>query len=158
MNQNSSIQIKRTNGNDKDFVFLTSLLDKELNVSDQKAFENCKQFNQIDMIEYAVLVYDQNIPVGCGAIRHYSDTCIEVKRMYVLPDKRKFGIASLILQELEKWGHELGYKAAILETGEKFFWAINLYQKAGYTIIPNYGQYEHIETSKCLKKDLSEDS
>ena len=33
--------------------------------------------------------------------------------------------------------------------------AIALYKKCGYTIIPNYGQYENIANSVCFEKELA---
>jgi hypothetical protein len=42
--------------------------------------------------------------------------------------------------------------SSILETGIKQPEAIALYQKSGYTIIPNYGQYTDVATSVCMKK------
>jgi hypothetical protein len=32
--------------------------------------------------------------------------------------------------------------------------AVGLYQKLGYAIIPNYDQYENVETSVCFEKNL----
>jgi hypothetical protein len=41
-----------------------------------------------------------------------------------------------------------------LETGKKQPEAIQLYQKSGYHIIPNYGQYAGIENSVCFEKQV----
>ena len=49
---------------------------------------------------------------------------------------------------------EEGVKYAILETSIHFDVAKNLYQKAGYVVIPNYDQYEGLEESVCMKKKL----
>ena len=74
--------------------------------------------------------------------------------MFVLPEYRGRGIASAVLSELEAWARELGYTRCILETGKKQPEAIRLYQKSGYTIIPNYGPYEQVENSVCMEKAL----
>jgi GNAT superfamily N-acetyltransferase len=74
--------------------------------------------------------------------------------MYVLPEQRGKGIAHQILNELEKWAKELGYADCILETGKKQIEAIGLYQKAGYLIIRNYGQYQGVEYSVCMQKSI----
>jgi GNAT superfamily N-acetyltransferase len=80
---------------------------------------------------------------------------MEVKRMYVPLEHRSQGIASLVLQELENWAKELGYKKCILETGKKQPEAIRLYEKCGYKSIPNYGQYAGVENSVCYEKVVS---
>lgn len=58
-----------------------------------------------------------------------------------------------ILSELEKWAAESGYSSTVLETGKRQPEAINLYKKAGYKIIPNFGQYEGVENSVCMMKE-----
>jgi GNAT superfamily N-acetyltransferase len=74
--------------------------------------------------------------------------------MYTLPDHRGKRIAAEILTELEHWARELNYTACILETGKKQPEAIRLYERSGYTLIPNYGQYAGVENSVCMKKVL----
>ena len=75
--------------------------------------------------------------------------------MFVHLDYRGKGISKTVLNELEKWAQDNGFKKAILETGTKQFEAIGLYQKSGYKKIDNYGQYAGIETSVCMLKELS---
>ncbi len=148
------MKIERTDSSDSNFFVLTQLLDSELDKRDNAAHTVCKQYNKSHTIKYVVIAYDIDKPIGCGAIRSYSEDTIEVKRMFVLDDYRKKGIASFILNELEKWSRELGGKFCILETGRKFPDAIKLYEKNGYSNIPNYGQYEHIESSICFHKKI----
>ena len=50
---------------------------------------------------------------------------------------------------------ELGYAAALLETGKRQPEAIGLYRKFGYQIIANYGPYRGMENSLCMQKLLS---
>ena len=75
--------------------------------------------------------------------------------MYVKPDYRGKGVAAQILKELEKWAAEINYSLCILETGKKQPDAIALYKKSGYTQIPNFGKYVHVENSVCMKKSLT---
>ncbi len=146
--------IERTDSSNSNFLMLIQLLDSELDEKDNAAYTVCKQYNTSDTIKCVVIAYDTDKPVGCGAIRKYSDDTIEVKRMFVLNEYRKMGVASSVLNELEKWSKELGGKFCILETGRKFPDAIKLYEKNGYSNIPNYGQYEQIESSICFQKKI----
>ena len=77
---------------------------------------------------------------------------MEIKRMFVLPEKRKLGIAQIILSDLEAWTKQLGYLRCVLETGEDMLPAMSLYRSAGYQRIPNYGQYADVESSVCFEK------
>lgn len=150
------IELKYTDSNNPDFQQLVTLLDKDLRIRDGEDHAFYNQFNKIDAIKYVTVAYEYQIPVGCGAIKEYDTQTMEVKRMYVDESHRGKGIATLILIELEKWARSLGYKKCILETGIKQPEAISLYKKNGYSIIPNYGQYENVETSVCFEKDLIE--
>jgi len=75
--------------------------------------------------------------------------------MYVLPEKRGQGIASIILKELEQWAVDLHFRKCLLETGRKQPEAIHLYKKNDYGLIPNFGQYQGVENSLCFEKILS---
>ncbi|MBC7588569.1 MAG: GNAT family N-acetyltransferase [Chitinophagaceae bacterium] len=144
----------RTNSENKDFQILVRELDADLRIRDGEDHSFYAQFNKIDKIKHVILAYENEMPIGCGAIKEYDVDSMEVKRMYVLPSKRGKGTASKILIELEQWASELNYKKCILETGKKQPEAINLYHKNGYGIIANYGQYEHMENSVCFEKNM----
>ena len=148
------ITLKRTNSDDVDFKKLVALLDQDLAIRDGEDHAFYNQFNKTDKIKHAVVYYENDIPVACGAFREKESDKTEIKRMYVHPDHRKKGIASAILKELEIWAKEVGYTYTILETGKNQPEAINLYQKQEYTIIPNYPPYEQMDNSVCMKKTL----
>ncbi len=148
------ITLKRTNSEDPDFRSLVRLLDTELAITDGEEHVFYSQFNKIDKIKYVVIVYENAIPTGCGAIKEFGNDTMEVKRMFVSPDKRSRGFATRILSELEKWAGELSCTKCILETGKRQPDAIGLYKKNGYKPISNYGQYAGVENSVCFEKEL----
>ena len=148
------IEIIRTNSEDADFIDLVKQLDADLAKRDGDDHPFYAQFNKIDAIKYAVVAYEDERPVGCGAIKEFSAGTMEVKRMYVIPGSRGKGIAARILEALENWAAELSYKKCVLETGKKQPEAIHLYKKNGYGPIPNYGQYANVENSLCFEKKL----
>jgi putative acetyltransferase len=151
------ITCKRTDSENEDFKKLVRELDKELAIIDGSDHAFYSQYNKIDAIKHVVVAYEDDIPVGCGAIKEYAGEpmqATEVKRMYVPKDKRNRGIASRVLNELETWAKELNYKLCVLETGKRQPDAVQLYNKNGYRIIPNYGQYVGVENSVCFGKYL----
>lgn len=148
------ITLLRTDSDNSDFAALVSLLDAELAVLDGEDHAFYAQFNKIDKLRHAVVAYDEGTPVGCGAIKAYDDTAMEVKRMYMLPEHRNKGIASQVLAELEAWARELSYQKCVLETGRRQPDAIALYTKSGYRSIPNYGQYIGVDNSVCFEKSI----
>jgi len=146
------INLTRTDSDNPDFIELVKHLDADLAIRDGADHSFYSQFNKIDKIKHAVVAYENREPLGCGSIKEYNPTSMEVKRMYTSPNSRGQGIATIILKELEAWANEMGYKSCVLETGKKQPEAIALYKKNGYAIIPNYGQYAGIENSVCFEK------
>lgn len=151
----SDLTLIRTDSDHTDFRQLVVLLDQDLAVRDGDDHTFYAQFNKVDAIKEVIVAYQNDVPVGCGAIKPFSATEAEVKRMFVHPDYRKRGIAAKVLHELESWATELGFDTCVLETGKKQPEAIALYQKVGYHIIPNYGQYIGVDNSVCMNKPLS---
>ncbi|MCC6411275.1 MAG: GNAT family N-acetyltransferase [Saprospiraceae bacterium] len=149
------LQIKRTSSEDFDFQFLVKKLDAYLAFVDGDDHAYYHQFNKTDSLQYVLVAYWDGEAVGCGAIRPYDDTSMEVKRMYVQPEQRGKGFAKAVLTELENWAAELNYDFCILETGKKQSEAMQLYAKSGYKVIENYGQYKGVENSVCFKKAVS---
>ena len=144
--------LKRTTSDDSDFQSLVILLDQDLKIRDGDEHHFFAQFNKLDSIRNVVVYYTDSIPIGCGAFKKYDAQSVEIKRMYVKVGFRRKGIAENILKELEQWAKESGFSACVLETGKKQPEAIRLYQKSGYEKIPNYGQYENVDNSVCMRK------
>jgi len=149
------IHLTRTDSENRDFIHLVKLLDAELAVLDGEEHAFYAQLNKTDKIKHVIVAYENDKPISCGAIREYSPTIMEVKRMYTLPERRGKGIGTKVLNELEKWASELSYNKCILETGKRQPDAIWLYQKNGYKTIPNYGKYVEMDNSVCFEKELT---
>jgi GNAT superfamily N-acetyltransferase len=148
------ISLSRTNSENTDFKSLVKLLDEDLAIRDGDLHEFYDQYNQLDSIKHVVVVYLNDKPVSCGAIKEFKRNTMEVKRMFTKLENRGNGLASKVVQELEKWAVELGYCKCVLETGIRQPEAIQLYTKNGYSRIPNYGQYADVEDSVCFEKEI----
>ena len=149
------VQITRTTSDQQEFIALVGRLDAELSERDGADHAFYAQFNSIGKIKHVVVAFEGENPVGCGAIKEFEPGTMEVKRMYVLPEKRGAGIAALILSALEQWAAALNCSRCVLETGQRQPEAIRLYTKSGYRRIPNYGQYAGIENSLCFEKKVN---
>jgi putative acetyltransferase len=148
------ITIRRTDSGDYDFQQLEKELDADLKIRDGEDHSFYAAFNKSHSIKFIVVAYEGGVAVGCGAIKEYAPGVMEVKRMYVPPDQRRKGIASIVLKELEVWSLERDCPKCILETGKQQPEAIEAYKRNGYKVIPNYGQYEGVENSVCFEKEL----
>ncbi|MDG4716359.1 MULTISPECIES: GNAT family N-acetyltransferase [Winogradskyella] len=148
------ITLKRTNSSNKDFVGLVEQLDAYLKITDGDEHDFYNQYNAIENLKQVVIAYIDDKPVGCGAFKDFENNSVEIKRMFTSEKHRGKGIASLILNELEKWASELNYDSCILETGIRQIEAVEFYKKNSYNIIPNYGQYKGVKNSLCFIKNL----
>lgn len=148
------ITLIRTDAKHPDFIALVALLDADLQERDGEDHVFYAQFNTVGLLRHILLAYEDDKAIGCGALRYFDADTMEVKRMFVLPQKRGKGVASQILRALEQWTRELGRNNCVLETGQKQPEAIALYTKSGYHQIANYGQYKGVANSICFLKRL----
>lgn len=149
------IRLVRTHSDNNDFINLVRYLDAYLKITDGDDHSFYNQYNGIESLKNVVVAYINKKAVGCGAFKKYDENSLEIKRMFTITEARGKGVASQILQELENWSKELGFKSCILETGKRQIEAVQFYKKNDYTIIPNYGPYKNMDNSICFKKVLS---
>lgn len=146
------IQLLRTDSEHPEFLPLVRQLDQYLAGVNGENNDFFAQHNKIDFLKNVVLALEGNEVVGCGAMKEWESSSMEIKRMFVPSIHRGKGIATAILFELESWAKELGYPRTVLETSKSMVDAVGLYTKSGYHVIPNYGPYENVETSICFEK------
>lgn len=86
-----------------------------------------------------LLAYWNNEPAGCIAFTPMPQgaTC-EMKRLYVKPAYRKYGIGKQLVQQLMELAVERGYTTMRLDTLEKLQSAIRLYEQLGFNRITAY--------------------
>lgn len=150
------MEFKRTNGKNKDFIENCILLDMDLDrrVGNEIQRDKYNKYNQLDEIQEAIVVYEDNKPIGGGAIRKYDEEDIELKRVFVHSEYQGHGVGTKLVSLLVEWAAELGYKRIILEAGKILSEACAVYKKIGFQVIPNYGPYVDIPESLCMAKDL----
>lgn len=146
----------RTDGKNKDFIENCRLLDMDLDrrVGKEIQREKYNKYNQLDEIQEAIVIYEDNKLIGGGAIRRYNNEDIELKRIFVHPEYQGRGIGTKLVSLLVEWAMELGYKRIILETGELLAESYAVYKKLGFKVIPNYGPYVNMPESLCMAKNL----
>jgi GNAT superfamily N-acetyltransferase len=148
------VNLRRTTSRDSEFRALIARLDRELRGTYGDTVEDTyAQHNLVDTETVVVAALD-DVPVGCGCFKAFDAETVELKRFFVDPDRRGAGIGRAVITTLEAWAKELGYRAAVLETGVEQARAIALYEGAGYARILNYGPYVDLPLSICMRKPL----
>lgn len=103
---------------------------------------------------FLVIRDEDDRAVACGGIARFDDARAELKRMYVVPERRGVGLGRRLLVELEAHAARLGYGGIVLETGDRQAEAVGLYESFGYERIPCYPPYDSRSLSLCLEKRL----
>ena len=150
----SPITIKRTNSNNPHFPELIILLDNDLRERYGDLLLEYDRYNEIVDLDTVLIAYYNDEPVGCVCFKKFDKDSIEVKRVFVKGTARGLGIAYKLLSELELWAKENGFSNSVLETGTDQPEAMHVYERMGYSIIPNYRQYADMDTSICMQKTL----
>jgi putative acetyltransferase len=95
---------------------------------------------------------------ACGALRaladvDYANAC-EMKRLFVRPGFRRFGLGRLLAQALLDEARRAGYSAMLLDTLDEMEAARELYASLGFEEIPPY-YFNPIAGAHYLKADLT---
>lgn len=93
--------------------------------------------------------------VGCCALVEAGDDTAEIKRMFVDPAARGFGVARKLMETLEAAASERRLLAIRLETGIYQPQAIRLYRRFGYIEIAAFGSYKPDPLSLFMEKRLA---
>lgn len=88
------------------------------------------------------LAYEDGKAVGCIALRPLPqiEHAGEIKRMYVKPESRGRGTAGQLLDALEKYAAEVGYRELYLDTKDDLTMAIRFYLRHGYVPCERYNE------------------
>ena len=84
------------------------------------------------------VVFDDDRPVACGALRPHGDDACELKRIYVRPTHRGLGLGRSITLDLMDRAIQLGYAVVRLDTLRRLGPALKLYESLGFQEITPY--------------------
>ncbi|MBR5357884.1 MAG: GNAT family N-acetyltransferase [Clostridiales bacterium] len=107
-------------------------------------------YNLSESISDVVIANCDGTDVGCAGLKQYSETDVEIKRVWVEPECRGKHIATEMMDMIEHRAREMGFKRAVLQTRPIMTDAVSLYEKRGYVLIENYPPYDKLEGAICM--------
>ena len=95
--------------------------------------------------------------VGVGALRELDTAHAELKSMHVAKAVRGHGLGRALVDYLLAVAVERGYQRVSLETGtgQAFVPAQRLYESAGFSVCPPFGEYTANPYSVCMTMAVS---
>jgi 2-aminoadipate transaminase len=90
-----------------------------------------------------LVAYEDDCPIGCGALRVLADGTGEIRHVWVAAGARGLGIGRRLLAGLEREAAARGLDAVRLGTHRALTEAAQLYRSTGYTEIAEYGDDSH---------------
>ncbi|MET8133365.1 helix-turn-helix domain-containing GNAT family N-acetyltransferase [Streptomyces sp. NPDC005251] len=85
-----------------------------------------------------LVAYEEDRPVGCGALRRLAPHAGEIRHVWVHPAARRLGLGRRILDGLEQRATEREFSVVRLDTHAALSEARAMYRACGYTEIPRY--------------------
>ena len=101
-----------------------------------------------------VVAYEGEQAVACGCWKQIDTQTAEIKRIYVLPEYRRKGLASAVVRALEADAADAGIRHFLLETARTTMDSAALYTSLGYREIAYYGSPAGAENCRCFEKTV----
>ena len=152
----SNLEFRWTDGTNKDFHKFYLITEDYYNKIVGGA-ENRKSFipyNISTSIQDVLIAYIDDVPIACSGSKKYSESDIEIKRVWVEPEYRGHHIATDMIKLIEDKAKQQGFQRIILQTREIMKDAVKLYEKLGYNRINNYPPYNKLDGAICFAKEL----
>ncbi|WP_460495594.1 GNAT family N-acetyltransferase [Glycomyces tarimensis] len=101
-------------------------------------------------------VLDGDTVVGCGAIKALAADHAELKSMRTSPQRKRSGIASLLMEHILTEAKRMGFARLSLETGSAEFFvpARSLYEKFGFDYCDPFADYRPDPNSVFMTRPL----
>jgi len=127
----------------------------DFNLSFQHFDEELDNFQKMYGLPFGVMIllYVDNLAVGCIGIRKMENDIAEFKRMFIKNEYRGFGYGKMLLEEAIKICIQLNYKYVRLDTIDNMHSAISIYKQYSFYEIAPYC-YNPFENAKYFEKKL----
>ena len=138
-----------------DFAMLTQQLDAYYMELVGEVHLRYAPYNLPHLFASRIVVYEGDTAIACGCWKAVDAETAEIKRIYVRPEYRRQGIASMIIRAMERNAAEAGCRRAVLETARTTPESEKFYLNLGYRRIEYYGSPAGAENCLCFDKELS---
>lgn len=149
-----------TDEKNQDFIDLAKELWDEYYENAGCVVDKYQEVNNLDGKHFVILIFDNdnnneiNKPIACGSFKEFSKDCVEIKRVFVKKSYRNIGLATFIMEKLEKEAKNKNYTFCVLVTGVNNSSSKLLYKKLQYNLIEGFGIFKGDPDSICYRKRI----
>lgn len=148
------MEIKFVDAENADLHLLAAKLDEYYFEIVGEVHKRYAKYNDPHLFGCRAVAYIGGKPAGCGCWKRIDERSVEVKRIYVMPEYRRQGVASAVIGAVERDAAQHGYTHAILETARTTADSAALYLKLGYRVMLYYGSPAGADNCLCFEKEL----
>lgn len=148
------MEIRFVDAENADFLSLVQQLDEYYFEVVGEVHRRYAKYNDPHLLDARMVAYMDGRAAGCGAWKKIDAETAEIKRIFVSLACRRQGIASALIDALERDVAAHGYTRAILETARTTDDSAALYHKLGFCEIAYYGSPAGAENCRCFEKML----
>ena len=94
-----------------------------------------------------IVVTEADFPIATARMYPLDENSVMIGRVVVLPEYRRQGIGTMVVQECEAWARELGFQKAVLESRDN---KTDFYLQMGYEV---RGDAVDGETFRCIRME-----
>lgn len=128
----NNIQIRRAEAKDAKYLAKLNVEFNGVGISEEEIIEGLSYSNEI-----VVIALINDLPVGFACAQYFKSICYsepyaEVTELYIMGDARRKGIATKVLDFVEKELILKGVRSVKVLTGKKNETAIKTYEKSNY--------------------------
>jgi len=147
-----------TNEKNQDFIDLAKELWDEYYENVGDTVDKYQEVSNLEGEHFVILIFDENDennhPIACGSFKEFSNYTVEIKRVFVKKPYRTKGLATFIMEKLEKEAKSRNYKCSVLVTGINNLPSQSFYKKLDYAIFEGFGFFKGDPDSISYKKSF----
>ena len=126
----------------REIIQMVSEILREMFNGNPEEFKILKEFNATkDYIYYLVVVIGKKI-IGVGALKKLTNKKVRIKRLYVMEDYRRRGIAQKILNQLIQFAREQKFEKVLFNTYPTMEHARRFQKRNGFIEIISNDPYQ----------------
>ena len=149
-----SVEIRFVQPDCQDFRALAALLDAYYFTLVGEIQLKYAEPNRPENMSALAVVYEGETAIACGAWKAVDAATAEIKRIFVLPQFRRRGVAGELIRALEENVAATGRRKLILETAVDTSGSHALYLSLGYQLREYYGSPAGAENCLCFHKEI----